>query len=432
MKNYISEIYKLGIKLFPICRSITGNGVRQTLAIIKKQLPKLKITEVKSGTKVFDWTIPPEWNIKDAFVKDQIGKKIIDFKKNNLHIVNYSIPIKRKINKKELFEHLHTSKKLKNAIPYVTSYYRKYWGFCITYNEKRKLEKKFKKLSNKKNYFQIEINSSINKKGSLTYGEFFVPGRSKKEILISTYICHPSMANNELSGPLVATALAKKFSKEKNEFGLRFIFVPETIGAVAYIKKNLKDLKKNVFAGYSITRIGDERTYSFLPTKYENTISDRVALKAFKDLNLKYDRYNFFSHRGSDERQFNSPGVDIPMACVMRSRSYPEYHTSFDNFKLVTKKGLEGGFKLMENIIFILMNNYKPKAKYLCEPQMGKRNLYSMWGQDKSWNYSKYLMNFLQYSDGKKDLIDISEIMKIDFTKTLEIYKTLKKNKLLK
>ena len=432
MKNYISEIYKLGIKLFPICRSITGNGVRQTLAIIKKQLPKLKITEVKSGTKVFDWTIPPEWNIKDAFVKDQIGKKIIDFKKNNLHIVNYSIPIKRKINKKELFEHLHTSKKLKNAIPYVTSYYRKYWGFCITYNEKRKLEKKFKKLSSKKNYFQIEINSSINKKGSLTYGEFFVPGRSKKEILISTYICHPSMANNELSGPLVATALAKKFSKEKNEFGLRFIFVPETIGAVAYIKKNLKDLKKNVFAGYSITRIGDERTYSFLPTKYENTISDRVALKAFKDLNLKYDRYNFFSHRGSDERQFNSPGVDIPMACVMRSRSYPEYHTSFDNFKLVTKKGLEGGFKLMENIIFILMNNYKPKAKYLCEPQMGKRNLYSMWGQDKSWNYSKYLMNFLQYSDGKKDLIDISEIMKIDFTKTLEIYKTLKKNKLLK
>ena len=432
MKNYISEIYKLGIKLFPICRSITGNGVRQTLAIIKKQLPKLKITEVKSGTKVFDWTIPPEWNIKDAFVKDQIGKKIIDFKKNNLHIVNYSIPIKRKINKKELFEHLHTSKKLKNAIPYVTSYYRKYWGFCITYNEKRKLEKKFKKLSSKKNYFQIEINSSINKKGSLTYGEFFVPGRSKKEILISTYICHPSMANNELSEPLVATALAKKFSKEKNEFGLRFIFVPETIGAVAYIKKNLKDLKKNVFAGYSITRIGDERTYSFLPTKYENTISDRVALKAFKDLNLKYDRYNFFSHRGSDERQFNSPGVDIPMACVMRSRSYPEYHTSFDNFKLVTKKGLEGGFKLMENIIFILMNNYKPKAKYLCEPQMGKRNLYSMWGQDKSWNYSKYLMNFLQYSDGKKDLIDISEIMKIDFTKTLEIYKTLKKNKLLK
>ena len=163
MKNYISEIYKLGIKLFPISRSITGNGVRQTLAIIKKQLPKLKITEVKSGTKVFDWTIPPEWNIKDAFVKDQIGKKIIDFKKNNLHIVNYSIPIKRKINKKELFEHLHTSKKLKNAIPYVTSYYRKYWGFCITYNEKRKLEKKFKKLSNNKNYFQIEINSSINK-----------------------------------------------------------------------------------------------------------------------------------------------------------------------------------------------------------------------------------------------------------------------------
>ena len=431
MNNYISEVYQLGLKLFPICRSITGNGVRESLALIRKHLTKLKITEVKSGTKVFDWVIPPEWNIKDAFVKDQFGKKIIDFKKNNLHLVSYSIPIKKKVDKTELFKHIHSLKRLKKAIPYVTSYYRKYWGFCISYDHKKKLEKKFKNLSNKKKYFEIKINSSLDKKGSLTYGEFFIPGKSKKEILISTYICHPSMANNELSGPLVATALGKKFSEEKNSFSLRFIFVPETIGAISYIKKNLKSLKKNVFAGYSITRIGDERTYSFLSTKFENTISDKAAFKAFKDLNLNFKRYNFFEHKGSDERQFNSPGVDIPMAAIMRSRSYPEYHTSLDNFKLVTKKGLEGGYNVMEKIIFILLNNCKPKAKYLCEPQMGRRNLYSVWGQDKSWNYTKYLMNFLQYADGKKDLIDISEIMKIDFTKTLEIYKTLKKNKLL-
>jgi len=432
MKNYISEVYKLGLKLFPICRSITGDGVRQSLALIKVHLPSLKITEVKSGTKVFDWVIPPEWNIKDAFVKDSSGKKIIDFKKNNLHIVNYSMPFKGLINRTDLFKRLHTTEKMKNAIPYVTSYYRKYWGFCISYNNKKKLETKYKKLSKKKKYFNVQIDTSLNKKGSLTYGEFLIKGKSKKEILITTYICHPSMANNELSGPLVATALAKKFSKEKNNFSLRFIFVPETIGAIAYIKKNLSNLKRNVFAGYSITRIGDERKYSFLPTKHENTISDRAAFKAFKALNIKFDRYNFFEHKGSDERQFNSPGVDIPIATVMRSRSYVEYHTSSDDFKLVTKKGLYGGYKVMEKIIFILQNNLRPIAKYHCEPQMGKRNLYSVWGQDKSWSTAKYLMNFLQYADGKNDLIDISEILKINFQTTLRFFKILKKNNLIK
>ena len=430
--NYISQVYHLGLQLFPICRSITGNGVRESLRLIKHHVPNLKITEVKSGTKAFDWIIPPEWNIKDAYVKDQAGNKIIDFKKNNLHIVNYSIPFKGSINKTELFKRIHTTEKMKNAIPYVTSYYRKYWGFCISHNNKKKLEKKYKKLSKKKKYFKVQIDTSLNKKGSLTYGELLIKGKSEKEILITTYICHPSMANNELSGPLVATALAKRFSKEKNNFSLRFVFVPETIGAIAYIKKNLSNLKRKVFAGYSITRIGDERKYSFLPTKYENTITDRAAFKAFKALNLKFDRYNFFEHKGSDERQFNSPGVDIPVACVMRSRSYPEYHTSSDDFKLVTKKGLYGGYKVMEKIIFILQNNLRPIAKYHCEPQMGNRNLYSIWGQDKNWSKAKYLMNFLQYADGKNDLIDISEIMKINFQKTLRFFKILKKNNLLK
>lgn len=428
MKNHISEIYKLGLRLFPICRSITGDGVRKSLILIKNHLPKLKIKEVKSGTRVFDWIIPPEWNIKDAYVKDHLGKKIIDFNKNNLHIVSYSTPIRKKINKIELFKHLHVNKNIKKAIPYVTSYYKRYWGFCISYNKKKFFDKKY----SKKNYFEVKIDSSLNKRGSLTYAELFIPGKSKKEILISTYICHPSMANNELSGPLISTALSKKFSKVKNNFGLRFIFVPETIGAIAYIKKNLKNLKRNIFAGYSITRIGDERAYSFLPTKYENTISDKAAKKAFKDLKIKYTKYNFLEHKGSDERQFNSPGVELPIAAVMRSRSYPEYHTSLDNFNLVTQKGLEGGYKIMEEIIYILLHNHVPKAKYFCEPQMGRRNLYSIWGQDKIWQKTKYLMNFLQYADGKNDIIDISEIIGINFKKTLDVFVTLKKNKLLK
>ena len=223
----MNKYFRLGKKLFPICRSITGNGVRKTLTIIRDYLPKLKIIEVKSGTKAFDWKIPPEWNIKEAYVKDKYGRKIINFKKNNLHLVGYSIPVKKVITKKEFFSHLHTLKLQPNAIPYITSYYKKYWGFCVKHKDKDVFDKKYK---NDKDVFEININSSLNKKGSLSYGELVIPGESKKEILISTNICHPSMANNELSGPLVAIALAKYFSSlKKNKKTLRFVFLPETI-----------------------------------------------------------------------------------------------------------------------------------------------------------------------------------------------------------
>ena len=208
----MKECLNLGKRLFPICRSITGNGVRKTLIIIRDYLPKLKIFEVKSGTKVFDWKVPPEWNVKNAYVKDKYGKKIIDFKNNNLHLVSYSIPTKKLITKKEFFLHLHTIKQQPNAIPYVTSYYKKYWGFCVSHKDKEIFTKKYR---NNKDLFEVNINSSSNKKGSLSYGELVIPGQSKKEIFISTYICHPSMANNELSGPLVSISLARYFSSIK-------------------------------------------------------------------------------------------------------------------------------------------------------------------------------------------------------------------------
>jgi len=229
---------KLAKILFPICRSITGNGLRKTLKIIKTtHLKNLKIIEVKSGTKVFDWKIPSEWNVKDAYILNKDKKKIVDFKKNNLHLVSYSSPLSGYIEKKKLLRNLHSLPHMPNAIPYVTSYYKKYWGFCLSHKQKKQIIR-----SKEKKYF-VKIDTNFNSKGSLTYGEFFIKGRSKKEILITTYICHPSMANNEISGPVISTFLAREFKKRKNFYSLRFIFVPETIGTITYISKNFQNLK---------------------------------------------------------------------------------------------------------------------------------------------------------------------------------------------
>jgi len=428
-KMITKEYFNLGKKLFPICRSITGNGVRQTLKILKKKLPNLKIFEIRSGTKVFDWRVPPEWNVKNAYVKDKHGNKIIDFKKNNLHLVNYSIPVNKKVTKDELFSHIHSLKEQPNAIPYVTSYYKKYWGFCITDKEKKIFKKKYKKNE----LFDVKINTSFKKNGSLTYGELIIPGKTKDEIFISTYICHPSMANNELSGPIVSTALAKHFSTKKlNSKTLRFIFVPETIGSITYLCKNLKKLK-NIIAGFNLSCIGDGRQYSYLPTKYGNTLSDKAAINAFKDLKIKFVTYSFLD-RGSDERQYNSPGINLPIATIMRTKygRYPEYHTSLDNFDLVTQKGLQGGYKVVEKAISILMKNIIPKNLVICEPQMSRRGMYPTIGIKKQKNYSRNLMNFLQYADGTNDLIDISHYIKLSFHKTYKILKILKKAKLIK
>ena len=274
----IKKFYKLGKnQLFPICRSITGNGIRKTLRSIKKNFSKLKIYEVPSGTRVFDWRVPDEWNVKDAYVIDKYNKKIIDFKKSNLHLVGYSLPVNKIFTKKQLFKKIHSLPKQPKAIPYIVSYYNKYWGFCINHNEKKNLEKRYK--NNDK--FKVVIKSNFKKKGSLTYGELIIPGKSKKEILISTYVCHPSMANNELSGPIVSLCLINHFSKlKKLQKTLRFIFIPETIGSITYLSKNLNNLKKNVIGGYNLSCIGDERQHSCMLSKYENTSSD-VAITFF-------------------------------------------------------------------------------------------------------------------------------------------------------
>jgi aminopeptidase-like protein len=276
----IDKFYNLAkYKLYPICRSLTGKGTLDTLKIIKKEFPNLKISSFKSGTKVYDWKIPKEWNIKDAYVLDSAKKKIIDFKVNNLHLVNYSSPVNIFLNKRELFKRLYTNVKIPNAIPYVTSYYKKYWGFCISENQKKKLNL----IYNDNHKFKVVINSSFNSNGKLNYGELVIKGKLKQEILISTYICHPSMANNELSGPIVSMCLIKYFQKHKNlNKTLRFVFIPETIGSIAYLARNLGHLKKNLLGGYNLSCVGDEKNYSYILSKYENSPSDKSLLEVFK------------------------------------------------------------------------------------------------------------------------------------------------------
>lgn len=393
-----SFMHRLMTKLFPICRSITGDGVRETLRIIQDNIP-ITVYEVPSGTKVFDWTIPKEWNIRDAFVIDPKGKKIIDFRKNNLHVVGYAGPIARSVTLAELQEHLHSLQDQPDAIPWVTSVYEERWGFCLAHRQRLELEE---------GIYQVFIDSEL-KEGSLTYGELILPGASKKEVFISTYICHPSMANNELSGPVVTTMLAKWLASEPRRFTYRIIFIPETIGSVMYLNKNIEIMKRNVVAGFNVTCVGDERAYSYLPSRNGATLADKVSLNVLRSKHPDFKKYSFLD-RGSDERQYCSPGVDLPVVSLMRTkyREFPEYHTSLDNLDLVTAAGLEGSFDLHKDCIELLERNRVYKVTCLGEPQLGKRGLYPTIATRDSHRLVKDILNVVAYADGTNDLVDIS------------------------
>ena len=427
MKKY----YNIGKNiLFPICRSLTGKGVVKTLKIIQKEFPTLIIKKIISGTKVFDWSVPPEWNVSNAYISDKNNLKIIDFKINNLHLLGYSASVKKSLSKKELIKYLYFLKNQPKAIPYVTSYYEKRWGFCVSYNQFKMIEKKY----SSKDKFNVIIKSSFKKRGHLNYGEVVLPGKSNQEILISTYICHPSMANNELSGPIVSMGLINYFRKKKLSKTLRFIFIPETLGSIAYLSKNLINLKNNVIGGYNLTCIGDERKHSCMFTKYQNSPSDEAIIEAYKRLNIKNYKIHSFLKRGSDERQYNSPGVDLPISSIFRTKygEYPEYHTSLDNFDIVTLKGITGGFKVAKKSIEILLENIYPKYKIICEPQMGKRGLYPTLSTKTEKKLTRSYMDFLQYSDGSNSLKKISDLINLDYKSTEKINLILLKNGLIR
>lgn len=399
-----SEIHDLAKRLWPINRSITGDGVRQTLAIIRELVPELKIVEVPSGTQVFDWTVPKEWRVRDAYIVTPSGKMICEFKKNNLHLVAYSTPISKKLSLSELQEHLYSLPNQPNAIPYITSYYKERWGFCLTQEERECLED---------GDYEVVIDSELFD-GSLTYGELLIKGESTKEVFISTYICHPSMANNELSGPCVTTFLAKNLKElRRKKYSYRLIFIPETIGSISYLSKNIEHLKKVVIAGFNVSCVGDNRDYSYLPSRNGNTLSDQVAKHVLKHIDTKFKTYCWSEGRGSDERQYCAPGVDLPIASIMRTKydEYPEYHTSLDDLiSVVTAEGLDGGYMALWKSIEVIERHCYPSMKVLCEPQLGKRGLYPSQSTKSTWNDVKLMMNVITWSDGTRSLIEIAEL----------------------
>jgi len=402
------KMYSWATHLWPINRSLTGDGVRETLSYLKTLLPELKIKDIESGTKVFDWTVPDEWNVKEAYIDDDKGNRIVDFKLNNLHLVGYSEPVDKWVDLEELNDHLYSLPDMPKAIPYVTSYYSKQWGFCLTQQQRDELNSKL---------YHVVIKSDISR-GRLNYAELLIPGECDKEIFLSTYICHPSMANNELSGPVVTTALAKWIKSKKNtKYSYRIIFIPETIGSIVYLSKNLNTLKNNVIAGYNVTCVGDDRCFSFLPSRKGNSLSDRAALHALKYIDKYFIKYTWLD-RGSDERQYCAPGVDLPVSSIMRSKygEYPEYHTSLDDLSLVTPTGLEGGFNAIKNAIEIIEKNTIPVVNVCCEPQLGRRDLYPSVSKQGIDETTRSIRDFISYCDGSNTLLDIAEKIDKPFT----------------
>lgn len=404
--NFTDYMYDLIKKLYPICRSITGNGVRQTLRIIKKYIP-VEIHEVHSGTEVFDWTVPKEWNIKDAYIKNSRGEKIIDFKKSNLHILNYSIPIHMKMSLEELKRHLHTLTDYPDWIPYLTSYYKEDWGFCMTQNQYDRLEN---------DTYEVVIDSTL-EDGYLTYGEYFLKGKTDDEVLFTCYVCHPSMCNDNLSGISLITYLANELSKLDLKYSYRFLFIPETIGAITWLSLN-QDKVDKIKYGLVATCCGDSGKFTYKKTRNGTEDIDKIVQEVLRESGCEYNVIDFFP-LGSDERQFCSPGFNLSVGSLMRTPygRFPEYHTSADNLDFIDKYKLEETLKMYMDVVYFIENNKKyinlnPK----CEPQLGKRGLYSMLGSQK--NASKYqvaMLWILNYSDGNNSLMDIAKRSNINF-----------------
>ena len=391
-----------------------GGGVASSL---------FQIHTLASGTKVFDWTIPPEWSVKDAYIITPQNEKICDFKKHNLHLLNYSTSIDTTLEFEELDKHLYSLKELPNAIPYVTSYYKKRWGFCLTHHQRLKLTR---------GKYRVFIDTKHDEKGVLNYADILIPSttNAKDEILISTYLCHPSMANNELSGPCVAIFLAKWLhTLTKRKYNYRFVFVPETIGSIAYLSKHLKHLKQNVKAGFVLSCVGDEGAYSLIHSPSANTLGDKIAFHTLKN-KKNFKEFNFLQ-RGSDERQYCSPLVNLPVVCVCRTRfgDFKEYHTSLDDLTLITPKGLGESLEAMEEIILNLENNAIYKSTTFCEPNLGKRGLYPTLNLR---NQPPQISTFLAFCDGKNDVLDIAQMMNLQGYELENIIRDLLKHNLIK
>ncbi|WP_276371996.1 DUF4910 domain-containing protein [Chryseolinea sp. H1M3-3] len=400
-----NEMYSLIEDMFPICRSITGDGVRKTLEIINKIIP-LQVHEVPSGTKVFDWEIPKEWSIREAYIKNSKGEKIVDFSNSNLHVLNYSAPIHAKVSLEELKSHLFYLPEHPEWIPYRTSYYKEDWGFCISYNQ-------FLDLTD--DIYEVFIDSSL-QPGSLTYGEYYIPGATTDEVLISTHICHPSLANDNLSGISVAAFLAHHLSQLNLRYSYRFVFIPGTIGAIAWLSINENKVSR-IKHGLVLSLLGDSGKFTYKKSRQDSAEIDRVTTHVLKSMNNENRIIDFIPY-GYDERQYCSPGFNLPVGCLSRTTygQYPEYHTSADNLDLIEPFCLEESLSVTKEIVLKLENskkfvNLNPK----CEPQLGKRGLYNLRGGNNDHKeFQMALLWVLSFSDGKHTLLDIQTRSKLN------------------
>ena len=393
-------------ELYPICRSITGDGVRETLKRLQQRVP-LTIHEVPSGTQVFDWTVPREWNIRDAYVKNSRGERIIDFKKSNLHVLNYSVPIQKRMSLGELKPHLNTLPDHPDWIPYRTSYYKENWGFCLSHSQFLQLPE---------DEYEVVIDSSLGE-GHLTYGELLIPGQTADEILVSCHVCHPSLANDNLSGVTVACFLANQLVKSSRRFSYRFLFIPGTIGAITWLALN-ESRVSNIKHGLVLAGVGDAGALSYKRTRRGNTEIDRAAVHALRQIDADAKVFDF-SPYGYDERQYCSPGFNLAVGRLSRSPhgTFPEYHTSADNLSFVHPDSLGESYSACLSIFSILEKNEtflntNPK----CEPQLGKRGLYRViGGPSDSGSMELAMLWVLNLSDSHHSLLDIAERAQLSF-----------------
>lgn len=428
--SVIKETDALLQRLFPICRSITGDGVRQSLSILH-EIADFDIKEIPSGTRCYDWTVPDEWNVRDAYVEDSSGKKVIDFQKNNLHLVSYSVPIDKKMSFQELEKHLHTLPRLADAIPYRTAYYDGGgWGFCLSHNQLEGMDKN--------DEYYVKIDSSL-KPGKLTYGECVINGKSGQEFLISTYCCHPSLANDNLSGMVLWTLLIRELASWDTRHTYRFIIIPETIGSIAYLSQNEEAMKK-VDGGFILTSVAGPSEFGYKPTYLGNSLIDKIVHNTFNELGMEYVSYPFDIN--SDERQYSSPEFRIPMGTICKDKysEYIQYHTSLDNLDFISAENLIKTLKIYLAAIRKLEMNLTYTARLKCEPMLSKRGLYPKIGGmlkqgaaaiEKNQNELDANKWVLFYSDGKTSLVDIAEKTKIPIKELYESAEKLRENKLL-
>ena len=410
------KIHQLCERLYPICRSITGDGVRQTLAILQEHID-LQIHELATDTPVFDWTVPKEWNINSAWIKGPDGKKIVDFATHNLHVLNYSFPVHQHLSLSELKNHLYSLPDQPRLIPYRTSYYKEQWGFCLSHEQLLEL---------KDGVYEVFIDSTL-EAGHLTYGEFYLPGKRKEEILFSAHVCHPSLANDNLAGISVLTHLAKSLQASDNEFSYRFIFIPGTIGSITWLSQN-QDKLFNIKGGLVASLLGDPGDFTYKKSRQGDSEMDFVVQQVLQQSGYPHKVIDFIPY-GYDERQFCAPAFNLAVGNLTRSQfgAYPEYHTSADDLEFVRPEFLTESYLVYRNIVNQLEENIYYKNLFPeCEPQLGKRGLYdAIGGNNDSKRKQMAMLWILNYADGAHSLQRIAAKSGYDFTLIESVAKLL-------